>query len=986
IIAYWTAELLCLFANKPLLEWFEKTPEEMMGIHKQDLMSEEEYLQYQPYIQNVLKGEPQSFERTLFKTNGKMIYTHAQYVPDIQDGSVKGFYSLIYDYSEVRSAELEVRKKTVQIEDLLENITDGFIALDENRCYTYVNQHIGKMLGKEPGSLIGHSIWELFPDAVGSATYQAIETAYLEKKYVCNEDYYEPLNLWQENRIYPSGNGLSIFIRDISERKNEELQKTLLSAISLIFKEEAEINEALSKLLEQMVDLGNFSIAEAWMIGTDKVKISRVAKFFKKDEMDVFFKESTDMKTFVKGAGLPGITWETQTIQFWRNVDEENSFLRRTAAKKAGLKSAYGLPLVYNGELIGVLVLGLTTSEKQRGLSNRILENIGSHLGAEIKRKQLEQELNQVFQFTPDILCIANTDSYFKKVNPAMSILLEYSEEELLSKSYMDMVHPLDKDSTATELQNIINGSPTYYIENRYITRSGKTKWLAWTTTGASEQGTLYCSAKDITDKKNMEILLHKATNLAHIGWWEIDMMKGTVYWSAMTKEIHEVPEDFEPDLEKGINFYKEGESRILISQHVSEAISKGISWDVELQIVTARGKTKWIRVIGEPEFAEDKCVRIIGSFQEIDALKKAEIAAKETLEERNTILESIGDAFFAVDKTWIITYWNSTAEQVLGKSKEEMMDHHLWEVFADSIESISYKKYHQAIEINQPLHFEDHYAPLNKWYEISAYPTGNGLSVYFKDITDRRMSENSLKKLNENLQKQTRELAISNAELEQFAYVASHDLQEPLRMVTSFLTQLEQKYGEIVDAKGKQYIHFAVDGAKRMRQIILDLLEFSRVGRSEDSMEEVVISKVVTDILALYRKQIEEQSAQIIFDGLPTLQSFKVPIRQVFQNLISNALKYQQTGMPPLINISCQDSGAYWKFAVKDNGIGIDPEYFDKIFIIFQRLHNKDEYSGTGMGLAVTKKIIENLGGKIWMESEEGKGSTFYFTILKNN
>lgn len=986
MIAYWTAGLRCLFANKPLLEWFEKTPEEMVGIHKQDLMSEEEYLQYQPYIQHVLKGEPQSFERTFFKINGKMIYTHTQYVPDIQDGIVKGFYSLIHDYSEVRSAELELRKKTAQIEDLLENITDGFIALDENRCYTYANQHTGKMLEKDPVSLIGQSIWKLFPDAVGSATYQAIETAYLEKKYVCNEDYYEPLNLWQENRIYPSGNGLSIFIRDISERKNEEMQKALLSAISLIFKEEAEINEAIRKLLEQMVNTGNFSMAEAWMIETDKVKISRVAKFSRKDEMEVFFKESADIRTFVKGTGLPGITWEAHTIQFWQNIDEENSFLRKTAAKKAGLKSAYGLPLLCNGELIGVLVLGLTASEKTGSLSNRILENIGSHLGAEIKRKQLEQELNQVFQLTPDILCIANTDGYFKKVNPAMGVLLEYSEEELLSKPYMDMVHPLDKDNTATELQNIINGSPTYYIENRYITRSGKIKWLAWTTTGASELGTLYCSAKDITDKKNMEMLLHKATNLARIGGWEVDLVKETVYWSEITKKIHEVPEDFESDLEEGINFYKEGESRALISHHVSEAISKGISWDAELQIVTAGGKTKWVRVIGEPEFSENKCVRIIGSFQEIDALKKAEIAAKETLEERNTILESIGDAFFAVDKNWVITYWNSTAEQVLGKAKEEMMDHHLWEVFADSKESISYKKYHDALEINQPVHFEDHYEPLNKWYEISAYPTGNGLSVYFKDITDRKMSENSLKSLNENLQKQAKELAISNAELEQFAYVASHDLQEPLRMVTSFLTQLEQKYGKILDAKGKQYIHFAVDGAKRMRQIILDLLEFSRVGRSDDSMEQVDISKVVMDILSLYRKQIEEQSAQIVFDRLPVLQSFRVPIRQVFQNLISNALKYQQTGTSPLISISCQDSGAYWKFAVKDNGIGIDPEYFDKIFIIFQRLHNKDEYSGTGMGLAVTKKIIENLGGRIWVESEEGKGSTFYFTILKHN
>lgn len=639
-----------------------------------------------------------------------------------------------------------------------------------------------------------------------------------------------------------------------------------------------------------------------------------------------------------------------------------------------------------NKGLVGVLVLGMASNEHRGAAFMRRLEKIGSYLGAEIKRKQLEQELNQVFNFTPDILCIANTDGFFKKVNPAMSTLLEYSKEELLSIPYLDMVHPLDRENALTELQNIINGKPTYYIENRYITKSGKIRWLAWTTTAASEEGTLYCAAKDITDKKELETLLQKATELARIGGWEIDLVQGTVYWSAMTREIHEVPEDFEPDLEKTINFYKEGESRILISQYISDAMLTCRSWDVELQIVTARGNTKWVRVIGEPEFSEDKCTRIIGSFQEIDALKKAEITAKETLEERNTILESIDDAFFAVNENWTVTYWNSTAEKVLGKAKEEMLNNNLWDIFSDSLDSVSHKLYHEAIEFNRVVHFEDHYTPLNKWYEISAYPAGNGLSVYFKDITERKVSENSLKELNKSLQKHAKELAVSNAELEQFAYVASHDLQEPLRMVTGFLTQIEKKYGTILDEKGKRYIHFAVDGAKRMRHIILDLLEFSRVGRSEEGIEEVNTVKVVNDILALYRKQIEEQNAQITLNELPILQTYRVPVRQVFQNLISNALKYQIKGLSPLISITGEETGTFWKFSVADNGIGIDPEYFDKIFIIFQRLHNKDEFSGTGMGLAVTKKIIENLGGSIWVESEEGRGSTFYFTILKSS
>jgi light-regulated signal transduction histidine kinase (bacteriophytochrome) len=248
----------------------------------------------------------------------------------------------------------------------------------------------------------------------------------------------------------------------------------------------------------------------------------------------------------------------------------------------------------------------------------------------------------------------------------------------------------------------------------------------------------------------------------------------------------------------------------------------------------------------------------------------------------------------------------------------------------------------------------------------------------------EKRASE--FKKLNKTLQEHAKELAISNQELEQFAYVASHDLQEPLRMVTSFLTQIEKKYGDTIGDKGKQYIHFAVDGAKRMRHIILDLLEFSKVGRLEEKAEKVDLNEVIKEIISLYKKQIEETQAIIHFDNLPSLQTNKTPFRQVFQNLLSNALKYHKKGAAPLIIVSSKETSADWQFEVKDNGIGINPEYFEKIFIIFQQLHNKDQYPGTGMGLAICKKIVQNLGGKMWVESNENSGSIFYFTIPKNN
>jgi len=413
--------------------------------------------------------------------------------------------------------------------------------------------------------------------------------------------------------------------------------------------------------------------------------------------------------------------------------------------------------------------------------------------------------------------------------------------------------------------------------------------------------------------------------------------------------------------------------------------IAGGKIWKGEFKNKAKEGSFYWVDATIVPFLNEKgKPYQYIAIRNDVTERKLSEEKAARSQEEKNTILESIGDAFFTVDKNWMVTYWNNTAEKVLMKTKAEMINNNLWEVFSDSVDSESYKKYHQAIETNRAVHFEDYYAPLIKWYDISAYPTGNGLSVYFKDITERKLADIQLNDLTRHLQKQAKELAISNAELEQFAYVASHDLQEPLRMVTGFLSQIEKKYASIIDDRGKQYIHFAVDGAKRMRQIILDLLEFSRIGGMEDGLEEIDLNKLINEITALYRKQIEETRASIIFKNLPTFKTHKTPMRQVFQNLIGNSLKYHQLNRAPKITVACKEIGDHWRFSVKDNGIGIDAEYFDKIFIIFQRLHNKDEYSGTGMGLAITKKIIENMGGKIWVKSEPGVGSTFYFTVFK--
>ncbi|MGN6802535.1 MAG: sensor histidine kinase, partial [Ginsengibacter sp.] len=250
-------------------------------------------------------------------------------------------------------------------------------------------------------------------------------------------------------------------------------------------------------------------------------------------------------------------------------------------------------------------------------------------------------------------------------------------------------------------------------------------------------------------------------------------------------------------------------------------------------------------------------------------------------------------------------------------------------------------------------------------------------------DVTERMRSEAIKKQLNENLEKRAEELEASNKELQRFAYVASHDLQEPLRMVSSFLQLLNRRIGKKLDEESMSYINYAVDGAERMKKLIHDLLEYSRVGNMQLKPVDVDCNEVMKTVCSFYSVALQETNGALDVNPLPVIKAVKPQILQLFQNLVGNALKYNGSSSP-IIEVGYTEEKNAYQFYVKDNGIGIDPKYFDKIFIVFQRLHNQSEYSGTGIGLSVCRKIVTQHGGRIWVESQPGKGAVFYFTIPK--
>jgi PAS domain S-box-containing protein len=368
----------------------------------------------------------------------------------------------------------------------------------------------------------------------------------------------------------------------------------------------------------------------------------------------------------------------------------------------------------------------------------------------------------------------------------------------------------------------------------------------------------------------------------------------------------------------------------------------------------------------------------------EMQERKQAEEALRESEEKYRTILEKIEDAYYEVDLAGNLTFFNDSMCRIWGYPREELMGMNDRQYTDKENAKKLFQAFNKVYRTGEPRR-ECDWEIIRKdgtkrciEASISLRKDSSGKPIGFRgiirDITERKRAEEVLKE-------KTEELARSNRDLEQFAYVASHDLQEPLRMVTNYVQLLAQRYRGKLDSDAHEFIGFAVDGAIRMWKLINDLLAYSRVGMRAKEVEPTDCETVLNQSVNNLKVAIEENGAVVTHDLLPTVMADNLQLGQLFQNLIGNAIKFRGYEAPR-IHVSASRKGNVWTFSVRDNGIGIAPEYAERIFIIFQRLHGRNEYDGTGIGLAICKRIVERHGGSIWAESEVGKGATFYFTL----
>ncbi|HKV55261.1 MAG TPA: PAS domain S-box protein [Candidatus Binataceae bacterium] len=420
-----------------------------------------------------------------------------------------------------------------------------------------------------------------------------------------------------------------------------------------------------------------------------------------------------------------------------------------------------------------------------------------------------------------------------------------------------------------------------------------------------------------------------------------------------------------------------------LLDGYMREPRQRAMGAGMELHARRKDGSTFPIE-IGLSPIMTSAGFRVLAVINDITRHKQAEENQRRAQERFRSLLESSPLALILVDDSGKIAYANARTSAYFGYTIEELAG-----IDINLLVPAGNRSQHR--QLIRGYMDDPSVRPMGAGLDITAqrkdgstFPAEIGLSLVdtdegrlvlatIDDITQR-------KEMSQALLQRTRELERSNTELEQFAYVASHDLQEPLRMVVSFLQLLSRRYQGQISEEADEFINFAVDGANRMKRLIGDLLDFSRAGRKRAS-GAVALEAIVEQVREHLALRIAETGAIITCGELPMVQGDEVGLYQVLLNLVGNALKFRGSKRPE-IHVSAEPAGQQWTIAVADNGIGIAPEHHERIFLMFQRLHGRDEYDGTGIGLSICKRIVERYGGRMWLESHAGSGSTFYFTL----
>ena len=607
-----------------------------------------------------------------------------------------------------------------------------------------------------------------------------------------------------------------------------------------------------------------------------------------------------------------------------------------------------------------------------------------------------------------------NTDRIY--YSPRWKKTLGFETDQISDRAteWFYRIHPDDRDRATVAFQDYIQGlTPTFELEHRLLHNDGTYRWIlsrgACLSTADGQPWRMIGSNQDITECKQANSTLRLTQERLH---YLLSHSPAVLYSCKVLGNY-------------SMTFMSENAAAI-VGYHASEFLANNGLWTSrihpndaprifanlpklfesghhvhEYRFQHKNGQYRWMH--DELKLIRDEAgepLEIVGFWIDITEQKLSEIilqqqtkALQDAHQRLRFHVENSPLAVVEWDREFRVQSWSKQAEKIFGWKAHEVRGKRStdWQFIED--EDIELVKCNMSKLLDgsaSSIVYQNRNVTKNgsvvycQWYEsVLLDECGNLVSILslVQDITEQKETEAALVNNAELLRVLNEELVQSNRDLEQFAYVASHDLQEPLRTINSYTQLLARKYQGSLDAKADKYINYIVEGTTRMQQLINDLLEFSRVGRNGKPLQPTACDGVISQVLDHLKIAIAQNNAVVTYESLPTVIGDRTQLIQLFQNLIGNGIKFRGE-KPPQVHISATHQGNEWVFTVRDNGIGIESEYFDRIFTIFQRLCSRYEYSGNGIGLAICKKIVERHGGHIWVDSELGVGTSFNFTI----
>ena len=937
-----------------------------------------------------------------------------------------------------QTARVEANAARQQLGNILERISDAFVALDRDWHYTYVNQQAATLFGRRPEDLIGRHIWTEFPEGAGQPFHMAYEKAMAEQVFIQMENYYEPWDRWFENRIYPSPDGLSIFFHEITERKraeqaareSAELLRCQNQVLELIA-EGAPLRETLDFLLRVTEAQCPGMLCSILLLDPDGVRVRHGAA----PSLPESFTRAIDGESIGPQAGScgtaafrrePVIVEDIATDSLW---DDYRDF-----ALKHDLRACWSVPIFdEQRRVLGTFALYFHNPGRPTGRHWQLIE-MATHTAAIAIVKNRETEALRASEERLRLAVIGGRvgiwewDVSTNRVvcNGQLKAIFGWPEaEDLTSKKIMDAIPSEDRLRIDAAIQRSPS-HPDYDVEHRILWPDGSLHWIA--TKGrveydaAGNRVRIRGVSVDITDRKRAEeetrrreALFAEAERIAHLGSYEWDLRDSKVYRSEELCGIFGLlPDQFEPTFE-GYLERVHPEDRSTTQQIIEQAFRELEPFEFEERIVRPDGAVRLLHSQGKWMFDEaHHPLKLVGICQDITERKQAEEQLRRSEERFQIVARATNDAIWdwdlASDALWwnqgITTLFNYAAEEVGTDSgrREHVHREDLERVVSD-IRAVMDRGEQFWADEYRFRRADGSYADIFDRGFVIYDGTGKPIRMIgaMNDISERKRALEILEQRGASrtaeLESRNREreyeisqrkrveelLRARNEELKAFAYTVSHDLKAPLRGIAGYAQELDGRHRAGLGERALFCLKQILTATHNLDRLIEDLLHYSRLDAETPTGAEVNLAHMVEAILRDRKPLILEQGAEVAVSLSSTsVRTWERGLLQVLTNLIDNALKYSRDAKPPRIHITSQELSDAVRIVISDNGIGFDMKYHDRIFGLFNRLVRQEDFEGTGAGLAIVKKVVEKLRGRIWAESKPGSGAKFFVELPK--